>query len=174
MQDKENIMMFDVEATSLHGPGFAVGAIVVNKTTGKLMDTFQLMSARGSGEVNSWGWENVVPVLMDMPKCEYRQELRQRFFEFYRRWAPVCDIWGDCIFPVETNFLSEITEDDTIEREFLMPYPLYDLANFIDVNLDRNDECGLKNLRKHHPLDDCIASVVLLLAHKYNITFVAQ
>lgn len=31
---KENIFMFDVEATSLHGVGFAVGAVVADKKTG--------------------------------------------------------------------------------------------------------------------------------------------
>jgi glycine betaine/proline transport system permease protein len=49
----DNILLFDVESTSLHGTGFAVGAIVVNKG-GSEIDRFELLSKEGALKVGDW------------------------------------------------------------------------------------------------------------------------
>jgi len=66
-------------------------------------------------------------------------------------------------FPVETNFLSAIVADAPEERAWEMPYPLYDIANFVDINIVRAEACGIPGLRQHHPLDDALASAVCFL-----------
>jgi hypothetical protein len=75
----DNILLFDVESTSLHGTGFAVGAIVVNKG-GSEIDRFELLSKEGATKIGDWVKENVLPSLSDMPTCETDTELRNRFF----------------------------------------------------------------------------------------------
>lgn len=155
-----NIFLFDVEAASLYGEGFAVGAIVCNN--GKVLDTFSLMSTDVAANASTWVVENVLKSLVDMPKCKSGKQLRQAFFNFYRKHQDTCDIWSDVNFPVETNFLISIVKDNENDREFSMPYPLYDIANFVDVSIDRSISCGLM-LRKHNPLDDCIASYYTLI-----------
>jgi hypothetical protein len=158
----DNILLFDVESTSLHGTGFAVGAIVVNKG-GSEIDRFELLSKEGAAKVGDWVKENVLANLSDMPTCETDKDLRDAFFAFYLKHKGTAKIWSDVNFPVETNFLHAIVNDAPTEREWSMPYPLFDASTLVDVSIDRCAECGISDLRKHNPLDDSRASVYFLL-----------
>lgn len=155
-----NILVFDVESTSLHGTAFAVGAIVVNEE-GIEIDRFELLSKEGTKKVNEWVKQNVIPNLSDMPTCETDKELRTAFYDFYMKYKETSEVWSDCNFPVETNFLSSIVNDDLESRQWNMPYPLKDISTIVDINLDRIKEYP-KSLRKHNPLDDSIASLYQL------------
>lgn len=158
----DNILLFDVESTSLHGTGFAVGAIVVNKG-GSEIDRFELLSKEGAGKANDWVKENVLSNLSDMPTCETDKDLRNAFYDFYMKHKETAEVWSDVNFPVETNFLSAIVNDNVSEREWSMPYPLKDASTIVDVSIDRCAECGIEGLRKHNPFDDSRASVYFLL-----------
>ena len=159
---KKNILIFDVESTSLYGTGFAVGAVVTNKS-GIEIDKFELLSKEGAEKANDWVKENVIPNLSDMPTCETDKELRDAFFNFYMKYKETSEIWSDVNFPVETNFLSSVVADDIEGRQWNMPYPLKDISTLVDVNIDRCAECGIDGLRKHNPLDDSIASAKMLI-----------
>ncbi len=159
---KPNILVFDVESTSLHGTAFAVGAIVVTRE-GEEIDKFELLSKEGLLQASDWVKENVVPHLSDMPFCNTDRELRDQFYSFYLLHKDSSEIWADCCFPVETNFLSEIVKDDFEAREFNMPYPLKDISTIVDIDIDRAFRAGMVGLRKHNPLDDSIASSIILL-----------
>jgi hypothetical protein len=167
---KPNILVFDVESTSLHGIGFAVGAVVLDRN-GEEIDRFELLSKEGAGLVNDWVTENVIPHLQDMPTCFDLTELRTKFYEFYIKHKEDSEIWSDCNFPVETNFLSAIVNDNPEERQWNMPYPLKDISTIVDIEIDRTEtykeECSISlsdvKLRKHNPLDDSIASAYHLI-----------
>ena len=163
---KTKILMFDVESTSLHGTGFAVGTVVLNKD-GIEIDRFELFSKEGALKACDWVKENVLPNLSDMPTCETDKELRDSFFEFYLKHKDTSDIWSDVNFPVETNFLSAIVNDNITERQWSMPYPLKDASTLIDISIDRCVECGIEGLRKHNPLDDSRASLAILINKLY-------
>ena len=122
---QKNILLFDVESTSLHGTGFAVGAIVVNRG-GTELDRFELLSKEGAEKANDWVKQNVIPNLSDMPICKTDKELRDAFFNFYLKHKETAEVWSDVNFPVETNFLHAIVNDAPKEREWSMPYPLFD------------------------------------------------
>jgi hypothetical protein len=156
----KNYFVFDVESTSLHGTGFAVGAVVYNPQ-GQLIDKFELLSIEGESKVCEWVAENVLPYTQSMPTCETDRELRDAFFDFYMRHKDTSDIWCDAGFPVETNFLSAVAQDDIKNRGFAMPFPLKDISTLVDVH-NRKEECEYLDLRTHHPLDDSIASFVCL------------
>lgn len=158
----KKIFMFDVESTSLHGAGFAAGAIVLD-STGKEIARFELLSKEGASKASDWVKENVLPNLSDMPTCNTDKELREKFFEFYKQHKEGAEIWSDVNFPVETNFLSAIVADDPEVRQWEMPYPLKDLSTLISVDINRIEASGIKGLRPHNPLDDAIASVNLLI-----------
>jgi hypothetical protein len=161
---KNNILVFDVESTSLHGGGFAVGAIVVNRGLTEV-DRFELKSKEGEQLANDWVKHNVIPHLNDMPFCNTDRELRDAFYNFYMKHRDTSEIWSDCNFPVETNFLSEIVKDDFEGRQWTMPYPLKDISTIVAVDIDRVNECGISGLRKHNPLDDSISSAHILLKY---------
>lgn len=161
---KKTFLIFDVESTDLFGTGFAVGAVVVNEK-GEELDSFQLMSKESAAKANDWVKENVLPALSDMPTCKTDKELRDSFFGFYLKHKNTADIYSDVNFPVETNFLTAVAMDKPTERQFMMPYPLLDVANFIDVNINRIQECGISNLTAHNPLHDSRASAALLIQY---------
>ncbi len=160
---KPNIFVFDCESVSLHGPTFAVGAIVLEQETRNEVARFELLAEEGLPLCNDWVKENVLPHLSGMPACKTMKELRDRFFEFYMEHKESCDIYSDVNFPVETNFLSAVVADDPSGRQLQMPYHLYDIVNDIPIEIERIKERGLSGLRKHHPLDDARASAACFL-----------
>ncbi len=160
---KNNLLIFDVEATSLHGTAFAVGAIVTDKQ-GNETDKFELLSKQGKEKASEWVRENVIPSLTNMPVCDTDRQLRELFYAFYCKHKDTAEIWSDCNFPVETNFLTEIVNDDLANREFSMPYPLNDVSTVVDINVDRIKEYGGSlELKPHSPIDDARASAFHLL-----------
>lgn len=157
----KNIFVFDVESTSLHGKAFAVGAVVMN-LQGVLIDSFSLVSAQSLININDWVKENVLPQLKDIEMCKNDFALRERFFRFYLKYKDDCEIWADCCFPVETNFLSDIVKDYPDEREFLMPYPLKDISTVIGIDVDRYKIVNTTFV-KHNPLSDSMVSALCLI-----------
>lgn len=161
----KNLFVFDCESTSLHGTTFAVGCIVSDKK-GNEIDRFEILSLEGMEKAGDWVKKNVLPNLADMPTCKKDVELRRKFFNFYMKHKATCDIFSDVNYPVETNFLAAVVNDDLLSREWEMPYPLHDIAMSVDIDIDRCDryekETG-KKLRKHNPTDDSIASVYCFL-----------
>lgn len=158
---KKDLFVFDVESTSLHGTGFAVGCIVANQE-GVEIDRFELLSLEGKEKAGEWVKINVIPNLSDMPTCETDLELRDKFFDFYMKHRETSNIYSDVNYPVETNFLAAVVADDLEKREWSMPYPLFDIAMSVSIDIDRCEkyakETG-KELRKHNPTDDSIASL---------------
>lgn len=165
---KPYLLIFDVESTHLFGEGFAVGAIVFDRN-GNEIDRFELLSNEGILKAGQWVKENVLPYILDMPRCNTNLELRNSFYNFYLKYKDNSEIWCDCGFPVETNFLNQIVNDDLEERQWKMPYPLKDISTLIDIDIDRAKECGLEGLRKHNPFDDSLSSGICLLKYLKEI-----
>lgn len=181
---------FDVEAQDLHKEGFAFGYLVanINLETKKIEilekgECYSIIGAKGSSE---WVQNNVLPSLTllepyltaDLSQINKDAlppeivlttfDLRERFYQIYQRWKKQgAEFWSDVNFPVETNFLSAIVKDGQGTRDFEMPYPLHDASNFLSIDLVRMDYCGVPDLRRHNPLDDCIALAYSL--HKYEM-----
>ena len=173
---KPNLFVFDCESTSLHGQTFAVGGIIIKRSTRiiknsnskKILARFQLLAEEGLPLCNDWVKANVLPQLSDMPTCHTLKELRTRFYQFYLEHRETCDIFSDVNFPVETNFLSAVHADDPETRQYQMPYPLFDIVNHVPLEIDRIQASGLSGLRKHHPLDDAMASAMCYLKNQKN------
>jgi len=165
----KNIFVFDVESTNLHGVGFAVGAVVAT-LDGIILDTFSLMSIDQINNLDTWVKEMVLPSIADMPTCNNLSELRNSFFDFYIKYKDSCEIWSDVNYPVETNFLEAVCNDDFENRKSIMPYPLKDISTLISVEQDRIQLSGLNDLKRHHPVDDCMASLYCLINYyKVNL-----
>jgi hypothetical protein len=161
--NKKYILVFDVESTSLHGKAFAVGAIVIEASTGREVDQLLLKSKESEKEASDWVKENVLPYLGNIPTAETDRELRDKFWEFYKKHQKDSYIWADVAYPVETNFLEQVYRDNPGQREFEMPYPIHDVANHLDVNIDRADFSELAGAIKHDPYWDAKASAFSLL-----------
>ena len=161
-------MVFDVESIGLHGEGFAVGWVVVNRAREKLSEGCLSCSpdlCAGTPANRAWVTENVAPLEHTSPS---REHLLNTFWEVWRRWAELgAFLVADCSWPVEANFLSACVALKPEEREWQGPYPLHDLASVLlalgkdplAITPRRADE-----LPAHHPLMDARLSARQLLS----------
>jgi hypothetical protein len=175
--DKRNILVFDVEALRLNGTGFAVGAVVLD-SKGKIIEKFGLMSIQNIGSACEFVQKEVLPCLNDcLNLCATDRELRDSFYKFLIKHKGA-RIFSDVNYPVETNFLSQICNDDIENREFEMPFPLEDIADASNISIDRMEfyrknnasyilqDVASRKLIKHNPVDDAIVSAYFLFNHK--------
>ena len=154
----DKFMVFDVESIGLHGEGFAVAWVVVDRGGERLdegclaCDTAQ---CDGTEESRAWVGEHVPALTVTSPT---KQHLRNTFWHHWRYWADKGAVLvADCAWPVEANFMSACVRLNHAEREWGGPYPLHDLASVLlalgsdalAVTDRRPDE-----LPAHHPLMD--------------------
>ena len=168
----ELIMAFDVESVGKHGPGFAVGWVVVDKNgieleerylasyTEAWLNTVELGNSR---EDRAWVKENVLPALSGS-NCRDLFEVRDYFWQSWLKWRDRGALLvADCSWPVETNFLATCVKHHPTRRE-QGPYPLHDVSTALLMagkdpllSYDR-----LPNeLPKHHPTCDARQSARL-------------
>lgn len=140
-------LIFDVESTSLFGVAIAVAAVVLDEKK-NIIDSIELCSEEHFEKCNQWVKVNVLPKIKNMPRCENNEVMRRKFWAFLQKHKDA-QIWVDCGYPVETNFLNSIAHDDIESRELNMPYPLYEIA--------------VRSMDKeHHPMQDVMTSIALL------------
>lgn len=164
----DTFMVFDVESIGLHGEGFAVAWVVVDRF-GKRLDEGCIAcdpaDCAGTAESRLWVAENVPPLEVTSPT---KQHLLNTFWHEWRRWADQGAVLvADCAWPVEANFLTECVKLNHAEREWQGPYPLHDLASVLlareadplAVTFRMPDE-----LPEHHPLMDARQSARQLAA----------
>lgn len=102
MTDK--FMVFDVESIGLHGEGFAVAWVVINRDGEKLGEGCMACdpdTCDGAAESRLWVFENVPPLEVTSPT---KQHLRNTFWHEWRRWADQGAVLvADCAWPVELS-----------------------------------------------------------------------
>ena len=164
----DKFMVFDVESIGLHGEGFAVAWVVVNRDGERLGEgclSCDPAQCYGTDESRLWVGENVPPLERTSPT---KQHLSNTFWHEWRHWADQGAVLvADCAWPVEANFLSACVKLNHDEREWQGPYPLHDLASVLlalgsdalAVTERLPDE-----LPAHHPLMDARQSARQLAA----------
>lgn len=162
-------LVFDVESVGLFGEGFAVGWVVVNSSGLEVESGFMStnhMSAVGlEGDIN-WIEENVVPAL-PKPLLDTPLTLRSKFWEVWMKWKEKgAELWADCCWPVEANFLTQCVLDNPDERTWNGPYPLLDIASLLYLTGDpiKAFERLPNELPTHHPTNDARQSARILIA----------
>lgn len=164
------IMLFDVESLGLHGPGFAVGAVVFDLAAKEFTIIEELYSAaqpnlaEARAQDIDWLHQNVFPHLKyNRPTIP---AVRDEFWSFWERWrSRGAILFADCAWPVEARFLIDCVQDDPDKRWWRGPYPLHDLAS---VHWMNGQKAELRRDRKpeetpeHHPLADARQSARLL------------
>lgn len=165
----DKFMVFDVESVGLHGEGFAVAWVVVNRNGDRLDEgclACDSSQCAGSDEARLWVAENVPPISVTSPT---KQHLQNTFWHEWRRWADQgAALVADCAWPVEANFLSACVKQNHAEREWNGPYPLHDLASILLAH--GSDPLALADrlpdeLPAHHPLMDARQSARQLVAY---------
>jgi hypothetical protein len=146
------LLIFDVESIGLHGEGFAVGWIVVEKgkETSQGYAACPPLRAGGDRESRKWVTRHVLPRLPP-PNCETTRQVRDVFWLIWERLRLQSgELMVDCGWPVEVNFLSACVTDDP-GRGGRGPYPLRE-ASEIRRALGR-EVLGFPDA-DHHPTQD--------------------
>jgi hypothetical protein len=160
-------MVFDVESIGLHGEGFAVAWVVVNRGGERLGEgclSCDPAQCAGTEESRLWVGENVPSLERTSPT---KQHLLNTFWHAWRHWADKGAVLvADCAWPVEANFLSACIALNHAEREWQGPYPLHDLASVLlalGADALAMTERLPDELPAHHPLMDARQSARQLL-----------
>lgn len=96
------------------------------------------------------------------------KDVRDAFWEFYKRWAKQCIVVADCGTPTEAYFLRLCVLDDFPTRKWEAPYPLHDLGTLLLArSMDPIGEYPRTRaeIPKHNPLCDARQSARLFLEY---------
>jgi len=159
------VFFFDIESDGLHGKGFAYGAVLARVADNGEVEVLKKEAVVADvGITDEWVLKNVMPKLQEatvageMEVVEGVRELRDRFWSFLQEAKKEgAEVWSDCNWPVETNFLSDCVADDPDSRAWEGPYPLKDLATLLDVEVSRAEVSGMPYT--HNPAQDAEASL---------------
>lgn len=160
-------LVIDVESIGLHGEGYAVAGVFV-ETDGSISKEFCLACPpdRAEGFANSRKWvaDNIPPITVTAITPE---SLRQ---QFWMRWDEAKKegylLAAECAWPVEARFLIDCIRDNLLIREWAGPYPLHDIASFMEAAgmdpMEKKDRLP-DELPVHDPLADVKQSARLLI-----------
>lgn len=159
--------VFDVESIGLHGEGFAVaGGVYGSEGSARWEFCFACPTDEAAGLNLDRQWvKNNIPLL----ELTHRNTLQVRL-AFWNEWErarktyPNIIMAGECIWPVEANFLSLCIQDDAARLE-TSPYPCHDISSImLAAGLDPMKTYDRTESEKpvHNPLADARQSARLL------------
>ena len=160
-------MVFDVESAGLHGDGFAVGWVVVQRMGLLVPKTLEegIAVAPLDGDY-PWVRENVLAVLPP-PDHSSPEAVRETFWAAWKLWrGQDVLLAADVAWPVEANFLTACIAEGRGQRDWDGPYPLVDIASVrLAAGLDPLAEVErlADEMPAHNPLNDARQSARLLM-----------
>jgi hypothetical protein len=164
----ERILAFDAESNGLHGPAFAIGAVLLD-ADGTELDAFFATSPLPE-QVDPWVKQYVLPHLVGCaPSHRTAREMRTAFWDWMTERSGDALVVVDCGWPVEAGLLIDCIKDDP-RRQYRGPYPLHEVASLLlaagldprgDYSLSVLDPEQRATFRKHHPVDDARASALV-------------
>jgi hypothetical protein len=170
-------MVFDVESIGLHGEGYAVAWVVIDRTGQELearRESCPTDAASGYDSGRNWVRNNCPPL---PPTQMTPAQIRQEFWAAWTRWkARGAMLIADCGWPVEARFLAACVDDVRPvqrggramaegTRDFGGPYPLHELASVMvgaGMNSWERPRRLPEELPEHDPLADARYSARLL------------
>lgn len=149
--------IFDVESIGLHGEGFAVGYVVIDRQGtqyGSGRYACPPAQASGTADGRAWVTANVPPL---DTKLRTPIAVRRRFWADWLFWKKQGAVMvTDYGWPVEARFLAACVDDAPGERQWSGPYPCHELATFmVAAGLDPDEASDrLASEPAHDPLGD--------------------
>jgi hypothetical protein len=158
---------FDVESMGLHGPAFAVGAVVykngieIESFFARAKD-FQILHSIDEEDF-TWIHKNVLPYLESATHSD-DWKMRDDFWKLWIKHSTQGAVMvADVAWPVEANFLSRCVFHKS-ERKWKGPYPLIDAASVFAILGEPPQSDRLEDeLPVHHPVSDARRSARKLL-----------
>ena len=167
------VFSVDVESDGLHGPIFAIGAVVMT-SDGTVTATFAGYAPLPKYK-SDWVKENVV---QNLPKDSRMRvypsllKLRSAFWKFWMWYKEGVNCLSDFGAPLEAKLFSECIADNLSEREWQGPYPMHELGTMlatagVDPDVSREEYSGILDKEqvygtfvKHNPVYDSVAAAL--------------
>lgn len=169
-----HFFVFDVESIGLHGEGFAAGYVLIERDGTVVREDFfhcdpeRAASAGGEldAEDRTWVAENVPPLGLTS-RLANPAAVRGALWDQWERAKedfPAVHAAAECVWSVDTAFLTAAVLDDVDKRKWRGPHPLIDIATVIAmVGFDPIAVFPrLEGEDAHHPLGDARQSARLL------------
>lgn len=168
--------IFDVESIGLHGEAFAVagGVYIDGVAQSEFRFCCPIDSADGDADDREWVRKNV-PVMNTTHG--YPEGVRGAFWEKWEKAKleyPNIVMAGECIWPVETGFVSACIQDSKQGRTWNGPYPFHEIASImLAAGMDPMAKYDREESEKpaHEPLADARQSARLLFKALNKIYF---
>lgn len=172
--------VFDVESVGLYGEGFAVGGGVYHR--GECLREFCFSSPKSlavadSPQSRQWVDENIPDIKLTHAMAFLMRE------EFWNTWLkakndyPGILMAGECVYPVECNFLATCVGAGFAARQVQAPYPLIDIsAVMLAAGMDpmATYDREPNEHPKHDPLADARQSARLLWTALQRLTLICK
>ncbi|WP_347256356.1 hypothetical protein [Anaerostipes sp. PC18] len=166
MNENKKILSIDAETNGLYGDAFAIGAILMDKETGKEEKRF-LARCHIYGDVDPFVRENVLPQMktIENTHLHYGRMLID-FIDFFKENKENADVIVHMGVPVEAKLFID-AERYNFMGPFDGPYPLVDIAAYPEI-WDSVDGYNAKHRIEvpdcdggtHNPLYDCYAAAL--------------
>ena len=159
--------IIDVESIGVHGEGFAVagGIFIDGKAKSEFVFSCPSSLANGDESDRQWVSKNVPDIKITHDSLDSMRD------DFWIKWLQAKAIYpnitmaGECIYPVETNFISSCVKLKPQTRAKEAPYPFHDIASIMFAS---GMDCMATYSRQptelpaHEPLADVRLSARLL------------
>lgn len=161
-----NCFFVDAETDGLYGRFLSIAAMVTD-AAGRELDRFYAAIPVAEQELQSpWVKEHVFPLLSKADTImESEDALLEAFWAFWMKHRETAVCIAYVPYPVESRLFLRCVMADAARREFLAPFPLYDLATLLTAKgLDPNGSLqalsGL-DLPSHDALSDVIMTAAV-------------
>lgn len=166
MNKNKKILSLDAETNGLYGDAFAIGAILMDKETGKEEKRF-LARCHIHGDVDPFVRENVLPQMKTIENTHWHYgRMLSAFIDFFKENKEDADVIVHMGTPVEAKLFID-AEKYGFMGPFDGPYPLVDIAAYPEIwdSVDSyNKENGIVvpdcSGGTHNPLYDCYAAAL--------------
>ena len=157
---KNNLFFIDAETDGLYGKFLTVAIIVTDNNLNEIERAYFGIKKENMDVKNQWVIENVLPILGEYDEVNSEEELLDRVWEVWMRYASDAYAIADVPVPVESRLFLKCVERDSSNREFQGPFPLIDISSMLlaigrDPLEDRNLIADADSSEvKHNALND--------------------
>ncbi len=156
---KKHFFFVDAETDGLYGKFLSVAAFVTD-AQGKSQDSFYGAIMVNTANIKTdWVKENVCPYLKNANLFfDDEAALLEAFWKFWLKHRENSECVAYVPFPVESRLFSTCVMLNVEERQFLAPFPLYDLATLLEskkINFNSDmQQLSSMSLQQHDAMDD--------------------
>ncbi len=131
---KDRFFFVDAESDGLYGKFLSIAVLVTDKNGTELDSFYGAVKVNADDISSEWVKENVYPYLKNASVFyDSEADMLEAFWLFWLKHMEDADCVSYVPYPVESRLFNSCVNEKTEERQFLAPFPLYDLATVLEL-----------------------------------------